>query len=351
MRLTLAELAERIDARLEGDPAAVIRRLAPLDGAGPGALCFAEAPRFAEQVAQGQAEAVVVGEDFPELRGRNLLRAADPRIAFLRAMELFAPPPPPPDIDPGALIAADAQLGDRVRIAAGAVIAAGARIGTGTRIDAGAYVGAGVRVGRDCHVEPNACLLAGVSVGDRCTVHAGAVIGGDGFGYRWLGDHHHKIPQLGGVVIEDDVEIGCNSCVDRATLGSTRIGRGTKIDNLVQVGHNVEIGEDVVVVAQVAFGGSAAVGPGSVVAGQAAISDHVRVGSHAQIGGQSGVTRDVDDRAVVFGTPARDLKRTLREQAALARLPELLRQVKVQQREIEGLRLRLQQMDSAGEHE
>lgn len=347
MKFTLAEIAEKIGARLQGEADARIDRLASVEQAGPGALCFAESARYAEQVAQGAAGAIVVGEDFPELPGCNLLRAAEPRLAFLKAMELFVPPLSDTGIDPRAWVAEDARLAERVSIGPGAVIAAGARVGTGTRIDSGAYIGPGVSIGADCHIKPNASVLDQVVLGDRCIVHAGAVIGGDGYGYRWLGDHHHKIPQLGRVVVEDDVEIGCNAAIDRATLGVTRIGRGTKIDNLVHIAHNVEIGEHVLLTAQVAIAGSSSVGPGSVFAGQSAVSDHVRVGAQVQVGGQAGVTRDVADKAVVFGTPARAFKRVMREQAALGKLPELLKQVREQQDLIEDLRARLERLEKS----
>jgi UDP-3-O-[3-hydroxymyristoyl] glucosamine N-acyltransferase len=242
-------------------------------------------------------------------------------------------------IDPSAVLGRDVAVG------ANAVIASGVQIGDRSSIGAGCYLGAGVAVGADCVIEPNATIQRESRLGDRCIVHSGAVIGGDGFGFNWDGTGHRKVPQLGRVVIEDDVDIGCNSCVDRATLGETRIRRGTKIDNLVQVAHNTDIGAHVILVSQAGVAGSSKVGAGAVIAGQVAISDHVEVGPGARVGGQSGVTKDVPPGATVFGTPARPMKDTLRELGALAQLPGLLKQIKSQQRELARLTERLEVLE------
>jgi UDP-3-O-[3-hydroxymyristoyl] glucosamine N-acyltransferase len=189
-------------------------------------------------------------------------------------------------------------------------VEAGARIGARTWIGPGAYLGEGVRVGADCRIEANVCCHPRVRLGDRVIVHGGASIGCDGFGYVWLDDHHHRVPQLGDVLIEDDVEIGANSCVDRATLGTTRIGRGSKIDNLVQVGHNCDIGEHVILVSQVGISGSVSVGAGALLAGQVGVADHKRIGAGARVGGATKVTRDLQPGEAVLGMPPRAVART-----------------------------------------
>jgi UDP-3-O-[3-hydroxymyristoyl] glucosamine N-acyltransferase len=199
-------------------------------------------------------------------------------------------------------------------------------------------------------IEANVSLLRDSTLGARCVVHAGSTIGGDGFGFRWDGQGHRKVPQLGRVIIEDDCDIGCNCCVDRATIGVTRIRRGSKIDNLVQIAHNCELGEHVIMAGQSGIAGSSRIGNGTLVGGQVAISDHVQVGAGVRVGGQSGVTKDVPDGANVFGTPARAVKDTLRELAALAQLPRLIKQIKRQDQEIAALRERLEALEqSTGE--
>lgn len=317
-----------------------------LEQAGPHDLCFAEAVEQAAAVARSQAALILVGEDFPEVPGKSLLRVADPRARFFDIAVHFVPAPETEGIHPGAAIHPEAKLGADVAVGAGAVIAAGVVVGAGSRIGPGAYLGPGARIGRDCLIGPNVSILRDCDIGDRCILHPGATIGGDGFGFRWDGSGHRKVPQLGSVVIEDDVEIGCNSCVDRATLGVTRIGRGAKIDNLVQVAHNVAVGRHVILVSQSGIAGSSTLGDGVVVAGQVAISDHLHVGDGARIGGQSGVVKDVPPQAALFGTPARPLKQALRENAALARLPDLLKQVKRQQELIERLEARLAKLEN-----
>lgn len=304
-------------------------------------LCFAEGLEQATAVQGSRAGAVLVPEDFPELSGPLLIRIPAPRRNFFRVAALFTPGPEISGIHPSAAIDPGALLGQGVAVGPHAVIAAGARLGDRSTVGAGCYLGPGVVLGSDCVIEPNVTIQRDCQLGDRCIIHSGAVIGGDGFGFSWDGTGHRKVPQLGRVVIEDDVDIGCNSCVDRATLGETRIRRGTKIDNLVQLAHNTDIGAHVILVSQAGVAGSSKVGMGAVIAGQVAISDHVEVGAGARVGGQSGVTKDVPPGATVFGTPARPMKETLRELGALAQLPALLKQIKSQNRELSELRERV----------
>ncbi|WP_295888411.1 UDP-3-O-(3-hydroxymyristoyl)glucosamine N-acyltransferase [uncultured Thiohalocapsa sp.] len=331
------------------DPAAVlpsalpvaISGVADIAAARPTELCFAEDGAQADAVARSAALVVVVPAAFPDLPDKALIRCAAPRRAFFAAAALFLAPPPVPGIDRGAHVHASAALGEDVSIGPGAVIGADAVIGARCIIAGGAQIGADVQIGDDCIIEPNVTVMHGSRIGRRCMLRAGAVIGSDGFGFDWDGECHRKVPQVGRVVLEDDVDIGCNSCVDRATLGETRVRRGTKVDNLVQIAHNTDIGEHVILVSQSGVAGSSRLGTGVVVAGQVAVSDHVTVGAGARIGGQSGVTKDVPAGATVFGTPARDMKQTLRELGALAQLPELLRRVKRQEQALAELRQRL----------
>lgn len=345
MQFQLEEIVARIGALLDGDGSLLITGVNSLELAGPEEITFAEDIRLAEKVAAGQAGAVLVAEDFPSMPDRNLLRTAEPRVAFFRIMELFAPQPEPSGIHLDASIAPDAELAEDVSVGACAVISSGASIGARTIVDPGAYVGPGVVIGEGCHIEPNAVLMQGVSLGNRVIIHAGATIGGDGFGYFWLKDHHHKIPQLGKVQIDDDVEIGCNSCVDCATLGVTRIRRGTKIDNQVQIAHNNDIGEDVIFVGHSGTAGSVTVGQGTMVGGKAGIADHVEVGAGARIGAATGVTCDIDAGETVWGVPSRPIKRVLKEQASVARLPEMMKAFRKQSKELEDLKQRLELLE------
>ncbi len=345
MAVTLTQIAEVLGADLAGDGDRQVNRMAPLDAADADSLCFARTPDQLDAVAGSGAAGCIVGADFPAVKGMTLLRVEDAQSGFIRALEFFVPAPAPAGIDEYAVIAVTAQIDPTAAVGPCAVVAGGARIGARARIGAGCYVGAGSSVGEDCVLHPNVSIMDGVRVGDRCLLHAGAVIGSDGYGFHWTGDHHHKIPQLGGVVIEDDVEIGANSCIDRATLGDTVVGRGTKIDNLVQVGHNNHVGRHVLMVGQSGLAGSCRIGDGVVVAGQVAISDHVEVGPGAQVGGQAGVTGDIGPGERVWGTPARPIKRVLREQAAVGKLPDLLKTVKAQQQAIEALKERIAQLE------
>lgn len=345
MTLSIQALYDRLQLVLAVPDDAEIHGVNTLDQAGSQDLCFAEEASQADAVASSAAALVLVGEGFPEVLGKRLLRVAEPRNLFFEIADWFAPVAASQGIHPSASVHPTARLGEDVEVGAGAVIDADTCVGSGSRIGPGSYLGIGVRIGSDCRIGSNVSILRDSTLGDRCILHPGVRIGGDGFGFRWDGTAHRKIPQLGQVVIEDDVEIGCNSCVDRATLGMTRIGRGTKIDNLVQVAHNVDIGPHSILVSQSGVAGSSRLGQGVVVAGQVAISDHVTIGDGARIGGQAGVVKDIPAGVAVFGTPARPVKQALRESAALIRLPALLKQVERQQQTIDRLERRLADLD------
>ncbi len=337
MNYSLDEICERIGVQFEGNGTALIRGVNTLDSARDDEVTFAEASRYYEKASQGEAAAIVVAEDFPDMPGRNLLRVTNPRFAFMQIMEMFVAPPKVTGVHPDASIADGAILAESVSVGASAVIADQAHIGAQTVIEAGAYIGADVTVGEGCHIGANAVLMHGVRLGDRVVIHAGATIGGEGFGYVWLNDHHHKVPQLGSVQIDDDVEIGCNSCVDRATMGLTRIRRGTKIDNQVHIAHNNDIGEDVIIAGQFGSSGSVTIGNQAIFGGKACIADHLSVGEKAQVGGASVIIKDVEAGAVVFGMPAQPKRQTFQEMAALKRLPELIKTVKAQEQELQQL--------------
>ncbi|MDR5682935.1 MAG: UDP-3-O-(3-hydroxymyristoyl)glucosamine N-acyltransferase [Armatimonadota bacterium] len=322
--MRLSEIAGRLGGELRGDGDIEIVRVAQPDRAGPDAIAVCATPRALDEAIAAGAGAVVVrsGEELPV----PSVRVADTRLALAVLLEMFGPAPHRPlGVHPTAVVAPTAQLGPQVAIGAHAAIGEGARVGAGTVIHAHVCVGPEATVGERCVLYPHVVVGERVRVGDRVILHAGVVLGADGFGFV-AGPHgHRKIPQVGTVVVEDDVEIGANTTVDRATLGETRIGEGTKIDNLVQIAHNVQIGRRCLIAAQVGIAGSSVIEDGVVLAGQAGVSDHVRIGAGAVVLGKAGVTKDVPPGATVSGFPARAHREELHEQAMRRRLPELLR--------------------------
>ncbi|MBD3348755.1 MAG: UDP-3-O-(3-hydroxymyristoyl)glucosamine N-acyltransferase [Candidatus Eisenbacteria bacterium] len=339
LSITLSELARRVGGDVVGDGSVVLERAAAIGEAREGDLTFLSNPRYEKYLATTAASAVVVDrEHATPLPGRALLVAEDAYACFARAIEVLRPGEamPDPGTDESAVVSDEASLGRGVAIGPNAVVMDGATIGDGVVVDAGAYVGRGVSIGRESIVHANVVLKARCSLGERVVVHSGTVIGTDGFGFALgeAGRDHQKVPQVGTVIVEDDVEIGSNVCIDRATLGETRIGRGTKIDNLVQIGHNVVVGEGAVIVAQVGISGSTRVGSRAVLAGQAGIVGHITIGDDAVVGAQSGVTRSIEPGAVVSGYPARDHRTSMRLLAGLQRLPELFRRVRALERRI-----------------
>lgn len=241
---TLGDIAHAIGATLEGLAERAVGGMASLEDAGPSELCFAESPDLLDKVRATAAAGVIVNRDFPAVPSCNLLRVANVTAGVVRAMELFCAGPRLAGTHFSAIVADDAKIGDRVGIGPLVVVEPRAVIGAGSQIAAGAYIGRGVRIGADCAIGANALLLDGSVIGNRCILHPGVLLGGDAFDYHWMDGHHHKVPQLGGVVLEDDVEIGAYACIDRATMGETRIGRGSKLDKRVHVGAGEQLGRD-----------------------------------------------------------------------------------------------------------
>jgi UDP-3-O-[3-hydroxymyristoyl] glucosamine N-acyltransferase len=338
-QFTLLRIAEALGATLEGDSARVIRGVAPLEGAGPEHVSFLVHPRYARAAAESAAGALVVGRDVEGLP-QALLRVDSPQTALIALLRLFHPEPPVVGgIHATAVVADSAGVHPTAFVGACAVIEANARVGARCRVGALCFVGAGAMLGDDVVLHPRVVVMEGVAIGDRAVVHAGAVLGADGFGYAFDGTAHRRIPQVGGLRIEDDVEIGANSTIDRATLGETRIRRGSKIDNLVQVGHNCDVGEDVILVAQVGVSGSCKIGNRAVLAGQVGLADHVTIGAGAVLLAKSGVPNDVPAGEIWAGIPSRPAGETRRIWAAETLLPGLFRKVRALEkriRELEG---------------
>ena len=326
--LSVQAIQSHIGATLSGDGAAIIVGVNALEMAQPGELTFAESDKYLQQVRQSRASAVIVSPAFPTLEDRTLLRVDNPRLAFISVMYLFHPKTVvSTGIHRKAVVAPDVELGEGVTIRECAVVRSRARIGSGTVIESGAHIGEGVLIGERCFIGPNVVITYGCTIGDRVILHGGTVIGADGFGYVWADGRHLKIPQLGTVVIEDDVELGANVCVDRATFGATIIKRGTKVDNLVQIAHNDVIGEHVIMSGQAGLAGSVTVGDRVILAGQVGVVDHTTIGDDARIGGASLVTKNIPAGQTAWGYPAREILKVKRELAALALLPKLIKQL------------------------
>ena len=330
--MRLPELAAQLGAELvlpagSGDtPLVEISGVGAPSGADECQLVFAESEAALAEAQASRAGAIITSSKLAAEGGRKpMLLANHPKLTFARAAELLRPMHSQQGVHPSAYVDASASLDDGVFVGPHAAIQHGVRIGADSRIDAGVVLGAGVRIGRDCRLYPRVVLYPGAELGDRVIVHAGAVLGSDGFGYvrdNATGEYT-KFPQQGRLVIEDDVEIGANTTIDRGALEETRIGRGTKLDNLVHVGHNVSIGRNVVIAAQTGVSGSSTIGDGAVVGGQVGIGEHVEIGPGTIFGGQAGILpgKRVHGPGVVFwGTPARPIRDYLKELATLARL-------------------------------
>jgi UDP-3-O-[3-hydroxymyristoyl] glucosamine N-acyltransferase len=327
--MKLSEIAKALGARLEGDAATEITGVAGIEEAGPGQLTFVANPKYAPAAKTTRASAVIVAEDFPALRTATL-RLKNPRLAFARALDLFYRPPQyAPGIHPTAVIHPSAKIGKDACIGPYVVVDQDVEIGEGCVLLAHVVVYRGARIGRNCFAHAHAVVREYCRLGDNVLLQNGAVIGADGFGFakddenRW-----HKIQQSGPAILEDDVEVQALACVDRASVGETRVCRGAKIDNLAQVGHGSRVGEHTMVCAQVGLAGSTVVGNHAILAGQVGVAGHCRVGDGVVITAQSGTHGDIEPGAMVSGSPAFDHKVWLRSVAVLPHLPEIAKAVR-----------------------
>jgi UDP-3-O-[3-hydroxymyristoyl] glucosamine N-acyltransferase len=323
---SVQEIAEFVQARVLGDETVQLTGISSVQSAVPGDLVFANDEKNLNLALESNASAVIAGDFAGKTNSKPLLIATQPRLAFARAAQLLCPSSErKPGIHPSAIVHPSARLANGVTVDDRVVIGEDVRVGEDTWIGAGTVVGAKVSIGRNCDLYPNVTVYPGVRIGDRVIVHSGAVLGSDGFGYikDQLTGRHEKFPQVGRLEIEDDVEIGANTTIDRGALAVTRIGRGTKIDNLVHIGHNCQIGEDVVIAAQTGLSGSIVVEKNVVLGGQVGIGEHARIEEGVMLGGQGGVlpNKVLRGKGIAFwGTPAKPVREYLKELAVLARL-------------------------------
>jgi len=328
---TVAELAERlggaVEAQRRGDASRELVDVRGLAEAEAEHLSFLANRRYVRQLKTSKAGAVLIDRQ-TDAYGHTVIRLDDPYAAFARALAWFHPQPwPEPGVDPRACVSPDAEVDD-ARIEAFAWVGPGARVGRGSWIEAGAYVGGGARVGERCRLMPGSVVCEGCRLGDRVWLNPGAVVGAEGFGFAPRAEGHLKIPQVGRAVVEDDVEIGANSCIDRAAMGDTTVRRGAKLDNLVQVGHAAEIGEGALMAAYVGIAGSTRIGKGVMMGGKAGAINHITVGDGAQLGTHTIAMGDQPAGAQLAGSPAIDRRKWLRATAVFAELPELLKRVR-----------------------
>jgi UDP-3-O-[3-hydroxymyristoyl] glucosamine N-acyltransferase len=332
-----------VGGELLGDAELPITGLNGLAEARPGDVSFYGNTKYRRQYETTQASAVLVGSNESAREGKALIRVSNPHLAFARLLKLFQQPEPlTAGVSAQAHVHPKAYVHREATVMAGATVEQGASVGARSVLFPGAYVGPGARIGEDCVLHPNVTVTERCQVGSRVILHASCVVGADGFGFAFnpegeQGPEHFKIPQTGIVRIEDDVEVGACTCIDRATIGETVIGRGTKIDNLVQIAHNVKVGPLSLICAQAGVSGSAELGTGVVLAGQVGVVGHIRVGDMAKVGAQSGVAHDVEDGQVVSGSPAIPHREWLRSSAALGQLADLVKEVRTLRRRVEQL--------------
>ena len=342
MEFTAKQIAELIQGRVEGDENATVRTFAKIEEGVPGAISFLSNPKYTHYIYETQSSVVLVNEDVELekpvkttlIRVKNAYECVAKLLQFYESMK-----PAKTGIDPLASISPKATIGKDVFIGAFAVIGDGAVVGDGTQIYPHTVVGDGVSIGQKCLLYPNVTIYQGCKLGNNVTIHAGSVIGADGFGFAPNTEGYNKIPQIGIVVIEDNVEIGANTCVDRSTMGQTVIHQGVKLDNLIQVAHNCEIGENTVMSAQVGMAGSTKIGSWCMVGGQAGFAGHIHVADKTFVGAQCGVIKDTKGNGEsLIGSPAMDPKMFFKAKAIYSKLPDMYREIAALKREIEELK-------------
>ncbi len=341
MSLTIDSIAEMIGAVVDGDGSREISGLAKIEEATQGQLSFIANNKYFKFIETTNASAVLVEPDFPEAKDKTLLRVKNPYFAFLKLARHFYKQKPQvlQGIHETANIGENCEIGENPAIGANVVIGSDCKIGANVVIHPGVVLGTDVSVGDNCILYANVTVREQCVIGNGVIIHMGAVIGSDGFGFAFEDGKYHKLPQMGNVVLEDDVEVGANTTIDRATLGETRIKTGAKIDNLVQIAHNVQVGEHTAIAAQAGISGSTKIGRYVRMGGQAGLVGHIEIGDQAAIGAQAGITKSVPEKEFVSGYPARPHMQAKREEASLAKLPELIKKVRrleAQLRDLEG---------------
>jgi UDP-3-O-[3-hydroxymyristoyl] glucosamine N-acyltransferase len=337
MPYTAAKIATLLGGEVIGDPALELKGFAPADRAQAGDLTFAENESYFARAEQSAASAIIIDGAFKSER-KTLIRVPNSRIAFAKVLPLFFPEPVlPPGIHPSAIIASSAQVDSTAHIGPYCVLGENVHVGAKSVLQGGNYVGADCKLGQEVNLFPNVVLYPGTEVGDRVRIHSGTVVGSDGFGYVFDNGSHLKVPQIGNVIIREDVEIGANVTIDRGALGPTIIGKGTKIDNLVQIAHNVTLGEHCLIVSQAGIAGSSKLGSYVILAGQAGIAGHLKIGNRVSVGAQSGVMNNIPDGQKWLWTPAQPDRQAKRQMIAMQQLPELLRRVHELEKKLEQL--------------
>lgn len=327
--MTLGEIAEKVGATVEGDAETVVEAVAPIETAASGEISFIANPKYARFIESTKASALILGPK-TECTRLPVLRHPDPYLTYARVVDLLYPdrPQTAAGVHDDSTIEWDVTIDESSRVGPLCHVRHGTTIGRSCQLISSVYVGEDVRIGDNCLIYPGVRILKGSRIGNNVILHSGVVIGSDGFGFAPSDKGLVKIKQVGWVEIADDVEIGANTTVDRGAIGPTRIGRGTKIDNLVQIAHNVEIGENAIIVSQTGISGSTKIGNRAILAGQVGLVGHIEIGDDVQIGAKSGVAKSVEAGKAIFGYPARDAMQTKRIEAALLRLPDLLKRVR-----------------------
>jgi UDP-3-O-[3-hydroxymyristoyl] glucosamine N-acyltransferase len=338
MEISLSAMLQWIDGRIVGDPQMTVSGVAPFEVATAQDITFADSSKILKKINETTAGAVIVPDDFAGQCGATLILCKSPRLAFAKLINLFSPPERSyPVISPLARIGRNLSLGQDANISPGVVIEDNVKIGDRAVIHPHVYIGEGAVIGDDVIIYPNVSIMRGCLIGNRVVIHCGTVIGSDGFGFTPDGQAHFKIPQKGIVQIDDDVEIGANNAIDRATFGKTWIKQGVKTDNLVHIAHNVIVGEHSLIVAQVGIAGSTTIGKNVILAGQAGITGHLSIGDHAVVGPQAGIIRSVPAGEVVSGSPQMPHKIWLRVHNILLGLPELKSKISALEKRLETL--------------
>lgn len=360
-QVTVGEIARLLGAELVGDARTLITGVSGLDSALPGTIAFIEKESLLKTALDSSASAIIAPASLAEkvrlsdrkkgLQGKPAVLTGNPRLAFAKVMEYLQPLDlPETGIHPTAIIEPDAHIGEGVTIRENCYIGHHAHIADGAVLYPHVVIGNGAQIGEATIVYPSVVINHHVHIGARVRIHSGSVIGGDGFGYVQDQGKHHKVPQIGTVIVEDDVEIGANVCIDRAMLGATRIGAGTKIDNLVQIAHNVQIGKNCILCSQVGLSGSVIVEDNVMIAGQVGVRDHIKIGKGAVLGAQAGIMADITAGDFVLGSPAAPQREFFRQEASSRKLPETLRTLRQLEKQVQELQKQLLDLKNTSEN-